>query len=174
MVVNNLFQAPLWVIRLDQILLVILSSAEYRCKQLIARCSRDSEASTQQGMYAMTTCATLSFFLSFIRDWDWVLSDRTWQAEDRVLNCSNKLGFSVQFNLQMDHILVPYIKCVWLRVYALKSYILDLRLSVVCVHIFCFFFFGRKELLKKNAVSSRSHPASSRVHTHVYFVHIYE
>jgi len=31
-----------------------------------------------------------------------------------------------------------------MKVYALKSYILDLRLSVVCVHIFCFSFSEEK------------------------------
>jgi len=36
------------------------------------------------------------------------------------------------------------------------------------------FFFGRKNMLKKKAVSPRSHPASLYIHTHVYFVHIYE
>jgi len=36
------------------------------------------------------------------------------------------------------------------------------------------FFFGRKDMLKKKAVSPRSHPVSYRIHTHVYFVHIYE
>jgi len=28
-------------------------------------------------------------------------------------------------------------------------------------------------MLKKKAVSPRSHPASEHIHTHVYFVHIY-
>jgi len=37
----------------------------------------------------------------------------------------------------------------WLRVYVLKSIILDSRLSVVCVHIFWFFVFERKNMLKK-------------------------
>jgi len=36
------------------------------------------------------------------------------------------------------------------------------------------FFFGRKNTLKKETVSPRSHPASYHVHTHVYFVHVYE
>ena len=36
------------------------------------------------------------------------------------------------------------------------------------------FFFVRKNMLKKTAVSARPHPASQHVHTHVYFVHIYE
>ena len=36
------------------------------------------------------------------------------------------------------------------------------------------FFFGRKKMLKEKAISPRSHPRSSHIHTHVYFVHIYE
>jgi len=36
------------------------------------------------------------------------------------------------------------------------------------------FFFGRKNMLKKKEVSPRCHPASKHIHTHVYFVHIYE
>jgi len=36
------------------------------------------------------------------------------------------------------------------------------------------FLFGRKNMLKKKALSPRSHPASYHIHTHVYFVHIYE
>jgi len=32
------------------------------------------------------------------------------------------------------------------------------------------FFVGRENMFKKKAVSPRSHP----IHTHVYFVHIYE
>ena len=35
-------------------------------------------------------------------------------------------------------------------------------------------FFRRKNMLKKKAVSPTSHPASLHIHTHVYFVHIYE
>ena len=36
------------------------------------------------------------------------------------------------------------------------------------------FFFGRENMLKKKALSPRSHPASEHIHVHVYFVHIYE
>ena len=36
------------------------------------------------------------------------------------------------------------------------------------------FFFGRKNILKKQAVCPRSHFASYYIHTHVYFEHIYE
>jgi len=36
------------------------------------------------------------------------------------------------------------------------------------------FFFGIKNMLKKKAVSSRSHPAFYHIHTRVRFVHIYE
>ena len=59
-----------------------------------------------------------------------------------------------------------------LRVYALKSFILDLRLSVVLRLHLLLFFFERKNMLKEKAVISRSHPASCHIHTHVYFVHI--
>jgi len=43
--------------------------------------------------------------------------------------------------------LVPLIR----RVYALKSYILGLRSSVVCVHIFAFLFWNKKYLKEKNS-----------------------
>ena len=36
------------------------------------------------------------------------------------------------------------------------------------------FFFQRKNMLKKKAVSPKSHSASQHIHTHVYFVHIFE
>jgi len=36
------------------------------------------------------------------------------------------------------------------------------------------FFFARKNMLKKKAVSPRSHPASQHIRTHVYFVHIFK
>jgi len=58
----------------------------------------------------------------------------------------------------------------------------------LCAQIICFrfeiigglrshlllFFFGRKNVLKKKAVSPRSHPASLHIYTHVYFVHIHK
>jgi len=44
--------------------------------------------------------------------------------------------------------------------------------SWVYVHIFCFSFRKKKMFQKKS--SSRSHPASQQIYTHVYFVHIYE
>ena len=47
-----------------------------------------------------------------------------------------------------------------MKVYALKSYILDVRLSVVNVHIFCFSFSEGKMYSRKKAGSPRSHPAS--------------
>jgi len=36
------------------------------------------------------------------------------------------------------------------------------------------FFFGRKNMLKKQAIILRSHPAFQHIHTHLYFLHIYE
>ena len=35
-------------------------------------------------------------------------------------------------------------------------------------------FFRKKKYVKEKAVNPRSHPASKHIHTHVYFVHIYE
>jgi len=37
-----------------------------------------------------------------------------------------------------------------------------------------FSFFERKNILMGKTVNPRSHPASWQIHTHVYFVHIYE
>jgi len=56
----------------------------------------------------------------------------------------------------------------WLRVYALKSYTGGLRSH----HLLC--CFERKNMLKEKTVSLKSHPTSQHIHTHVYFVHIYE
>jgi len=36
------------------------------------------------------------------------------------------------------------------------------------------FLFRKKNMFKKKAVIARSHPTSWHIHTHVYFVHIYE
>jgi len=42
----------------------------------------------------------------------------------------------------------------------------------LCSHLLIFFL-GRKHMLKKKAISPRSHPASQHIHTHVYCVLIY-
>jgi len=52
----------------------------------------------------------------------------------------------------------------WLTVYALKSYILDFRLSVVCVHIFCFSF-GKEKYVKQKSTKSK---ISSRLLAYTY------
>jgi len=46
----------------------------------------------------------------------------------------------------------------WLRVYTLKSNILDMKLSVGCIHI----FFERKNLFKEKAISPRKHPRTHK------------
>jgi len=63
-----------------------------------------------------------------------------------------------------------------LLIEGLCAQILYFRFEIICglrSHILLFFF-GRKNMLKKIALSPRSHPASWHIHTHMYFDHIYE
>ena len=58
----------------------------------------------------------------------------------------------------------------------LSAQILYFRFEIIGVlssHLLLFLF-GRKNMSEKKAVSPRSHPASWHIHTHLYFVHIYE
>jgi len=75
-----------------------------------------------------------------------------------------------------DTVLMTIDQYPWLRVYALKSeYVLDLRLLVVCVHIFWFSFSEEKTCWrKKQLVQDLIPPPPEHIHTHVYFVNKYE
>jgi len=62
-----------------------------------------------------------------------------------------------------------------MRVYALKSIILGLRLSVVCVHIFCFCFSKDKiHQRKQQLVQLEDLIPPPNIYIHVYFVHVSE
>ena len=66
------------------------------------------------------------------------------------------------------------VKYPWLRVYmyALKSIIWDLRLSVVCVYIFCFSFSeGKIRWRKKQSVQDLIPPPSIYIHMCTLYTH---
>jgi len=46
--------------------------------------------------------------------------------------------------------------------------------SRFCFHIFCFSISEGNICKREKAISPRSHPASQRIYTHMYFVHMYE